>query len=99
MDAQLKQRWVAALRGGDYSQGMGTLFNGKHYCCLGVLCVVKGIEFSPENNPVLPDNPEWDGEYKTLFPDISRDELDRLWGKNDSGTPFAIIADYIEENL
>jgi hypothetical protein len=38
MDAAIKERWLAALRSGEYEQGRGMLeFNGK-FCCLGVLC-------------------------------------------------------------
>lgn len=47
MYAQLKQRWIEALRSGDYEQGKGYLRVGEYdqfgneryrYCCLGVLC-------------------------------------------------------------
>lgn len=42
MDAELKARWIAALRSGDYAQGKGKLgrreFGAHEYCCLGVLC-------------------------------------------------------------
>jgi hypothetical protein len=42
MDPQIKARWTAALRSGDYTQGHGRLRQigpGKDYfCCLGVLC-------------------------------------------------------------
>lgn len=39
MDSELKQKWVDALRSGDYEQGQEQLQtpDGK-YCCLGVLC-------------------------------------------------------------
>lgn len=43
MDADLKARWTAALRSGEYAQGQGVLRSatedGKdlEYCCLGVL--------------------------------------------------------------
>lgn len=40
MDAELKTKWVEALRSGEYTQASGKLrddaTNG--YCCLGVLC-------------------------------------------------------------
>ena len=46
MDQEVKQRWVEALRSGEYEQGQGKL--GRHwegnekaqYCCLGVLCEI-----------------------------------------------------------
>lgn len=39
MNPEIKKRWVAALRSGEYEQGKGRLVteDGK-FCCLGVLC-------------------------------------------------------------
>jgi hypothetical protein len=34
----VKEKWVKALRSGEYKQGMGTLKREDKYCCLGVLC-------------------------------------------------------------
>lgn len=48
MDPDLRARWVAALRSGKYSQGVGRLRverlypNGSpSFCCLGVLCDIQ----------------------------------------------------------
>lgn len=42
------QKWVDALRSGDYKQGEGALVSGsdsdKHYCCLGVACAIAANE-------------------------------------------------------
>ena len=42
MNQEIKKAWVAALRSGDYQQGVGLLHYKKDgqdkYCCLGVLC-------------------------------------------------------------
>lgn len=38
MNKKIKQKWVAALRSGDYKQGIGRLRLGDKFCCLGVLC-------------------------------------------------------------
>ena len=43
MDKKIKERWVAALRSGEYKQGKGQLVTPDDsgeltYCCLGVLC-------------------------------------------------------------
>lgn len=43
MDAEVKQRWVAALRSGEYLQDAGYLHNRGGYCCLGVLCDVENV--------------------------------------------------------
>jgi len=44
MDPELKQKWLDALRGGDYAQHRGELFDGTSgFCCLGVLADVAGV--------------------------------------------------------
>lgn len=40
MNPDIKARWVAALRAGDYKQGRGYLRVNDKFCCLGVLCDV-----------------------------------------------------------
>jgi hypothetical protein len=40
---EFKQKWVEALRSGEYEQGSDALYKGGKYCCLGVACVVAGI--------------------------------------------------------
>lgn len=49
MDAEIKRRWVEALRSGNYKQERKALIHKAHtpngrdrysYCCLGVLCAV-----------------------------------------------------------
>lgn len=42
MKADLKEKWVAALRSGNYKQGKNVLKRNGAYCCLGVLCEVAG---------------------------------------------------------
>lgn len=48
MKADLKQKWVEALRSGEYEQADGALHDARKnsYCCLGVLCVVVGAKFA-----------------------------------------------------
>lgn len=38
MDQRVKEKWIAALRSGNYEQGRSALRSGNQYCCLGVLC-------------------------------------------------------------
>jgi hypothetical protein len=38
MDPNVKQRWLAALRSGEFAQAREVLRKGDAYCCLGVLC-------------------------------------------------------------
>ncbi len=46
MNPEVKTKWVAALRSGDYEQGRTYLNNNGKFCCLGVLseiAVAEGI--------------------------------------------------------
>jgi len=108
MNQEIKKKWVAALRSGDYTQGDGALCrltpDGAKYCCLGVL--VEEVEGEDawdfratsqrctfqENSAVLA------GGYlaKTGVGSGYASDLMRM---NDLGTSFSEIADYIEENL
>jgi hypothetical protein len=38
MNNDVKAKWVAALRSGEYVQGRSRLRTGNTFCCLGVLC-------------------------------------------------------------
>lgn len=38
MNAEVKAKWLAALRSGEYKQGTGGLVQNGCFCCLGVLC-------------------------------------------------------------
>lgn len=42
MNAEIKRRWMVALRSGEYEQGRGYLHDQEYntYCCLGVLCLI-----------------------------------------------------------
>lgn len=51
MTPELKARWVAALRSGQYAQGKGQLRRfDDTYCCLGVLANVQGCRWRPLPN-------------------------------------------------
>jgi hypothetical protein len=47
MDAEIKAKWVQALRSGEFKQGVAKLHDPQDntFCCLGVLCKVMGAEF------------------------------------------------------
>lgn len=62
MDAQLKAKWVRALRSGEYKQTTGVLrrtdtpgLDG--YCCLGVLCDLAGVTW------VQDEDGDWTAMY------------------------------------
>lgn len=74
MNTEVKEKWLNALRSGEYRQGTAFLKRGEALCCLGVLCdlfikdggkahweVIDGKYFS---NIVVDDNNV--REYKVL---------------------------------
>ena len=99
MDQELKAKWVAALRSGEYEQGSDVLYRGGKFCCLGVLH--KLVTGEP------PSKELWDDECRQ--PDAIRGCLDipkqnDLARRNDGRNgiekhSFAQLADYIEANL
>jgi hypothetical protein len=54
MNPQIKQKWVSALRSGDYQQGRNYLRTDNGFCCLGVLCDLyikeNNVEWNLANN-------------------------------------------------
>lgn len=44
MNPEVKARWVAALRSGEYKQGKEFLRYGGRFCCLGVLCDLHSLD-------------------------------------------------------
>ena len=90
MDAELKQKWVAALRSGEYKQCQRVLHDGVGYCCIGVLEAISGL--APEKNAVMIGEGIVDRiggvNYKSALVSL-----------NDNGKSFSEIADYIEKNL
>jgi hypothetical protein len=106
MDAELKAKWVAALRSGEHTQAQGVLKaeNGS-MCCLGVLAHVMGAEWNSSLRPVLNGKliRAWTSDHlsKEIGADIGLawDDQQRLAEMNDAGTPFSTIADWIEKNV
>jgi|NOAtaT_7_FD_contig_51_3539868_length_6068_multi_5_in_0_out_0_5 hypothetical protein len=113
MNKETKEKWVAALRSGDYAQGEGSLccqdYNPKeyHFCCLGVLCDISNP--NRWHHEETSDSQYWfeNDIYKDDMPTedfleslgISWDTAETLASMNDGGLPFSEIATYIEENL
>jgi hypothetical protein len=50
MERQLRDKWITALRSGQYQQGQSYLKSNGAYCCLGVLCEIAGHE-AAEHSP------------------------------------------------
>lgn len=103
MDKELKTKWVAALRSGNYEQTTGTLkveHDGGEgyplsYCCLGVLLCVTG---TPHARMLGPRG--HDPHYRFIESLIGREARYDLQSMNDQGCrSFAHLADYIESAL
>lgn len=48
MNSQVKEKWIAALRSGEYEQDDGKLRTYNGFCCLGVLCDLYSKEKNAE---------------------------------------------------
>lgn len=104
MDAELKAKWIDALRSGEYKQARATLRdNSGAYCCLGVLCKVAGIELNTEGRFPASEN-----SYKPIFELIGSEDASKQCSSRNDGSvyggvgrrwTFSEIADYIEANL
>jgi hypothetical protein len=104
MDAQLKAKWVEALRSGEYQQTKSYLHDIDGYCCLGVLCDVSGEGHWVMGGSVFRFHHGEDDVAGFLPTDLALRtgvgafEM-RLSNMNDNGNDFSIIADYIEANI
>jgi hypothetical protein len=93
MDAELKQKWVTALRSGEFKQGRGALEEDGTFCCLGVLCRVTGRPTTHKNGGPNRDRRPLPLEL------LNFEQQWRLTAMNDAGKTFPEIASYIEANL
>lgn len=97
MNNEIKEKWVKALRSGEYQQGFGYLQKEGHYCVIGVLCAI-----NPEFTAVTFDGiTKYNGT--AFLPDMRGllpiDMAIELADRNDLGESFDKLADYIERNL
>lgn len=112
MKKELKERWITALRSGDYSQTQGCLQDQNGWCCLGVLCnIVDGTRWGKhESRKGTIQDYDYDFGNEDILTDmppsewlenhgLSYDMAKHLAGQNDGGIQFVEIAKYIEENV
>lgn len=108
MDAEIKARWIEALRSGQYEQAQGALRIDDTFCCLGVLCDVAGSGNAAAGGRWTATGCyTYQGENEeTILPGglrfrsgLSLDDEIALSHMNDDGVPFKDIADFIEANL
>jgi hypothetical protein len=104
MNPEIKQKWVEALRSGEYKQCRNVLRNDAgEMCCLGVLreLVSPGDTSSTDGRGEFPtqeflnlvgfDTVHTGGNY--------RQTANHYSAENDNGASFSEIADAIERNL
>lgn len=100
MNADLKKRWIEALRSGKYTQGTTYLnYQGKQ-CCLGVLCLIENekTSYSPGNPMTLLSS-----EQRAKF-GLSDHMVNKCIAMNDGMLEgrihsFSEIADWLKANL
>lgn len=115
MKRELKEKWMAALRSGEYQQGRNALrvpiyacddegnatddVGGYEYCCLGVLHEIAGLDERHESGGEKLSSKGLDAVG------LSRDEQNFLMGANDgtgnTGAPwsFPTISNWIGDNI
>lgn len=97
MNKEIADKWIAALRSGEYKQAPGKLrVFGPAYCCLGVLCEVLNIEYD-DNDMWLPFAAQKVSDMKSNIGLLSV-ETGSLASLNDRGMSFNNIANLIEHN-
>jgi hypothetical protein len=88
MDPEIRARWTAALRSGDYEQGYGVLRSGEKYCCLGVLCDLAARDGAVE--AAEDEDGTWKyGNERKLLP-----EAVLTWAGLDDSSPEVRVADW-----
>ena len=115
MNPEVKAKWVAALRSGEYKQGRGALRNAAdEFCCLGVLCDLSPFPWlGPPERKMRPsydieERPHFltsgylsepVAEWAGLVDTNPVVDGNTLSHLNDTGCPFDQIADLIEAEL
>ena len=110
---ELAERWVTALRSGDYKQGVGSLSRSTDdniytYCCLGVLLDLVGTEDEMKQHYFK--GHAHNRHYQNHSVGIPQAEFRKRVGLdeklmhraielNDAEKSFDTIANYIEEEL
>lgn len=99
---EFKDKWIAALRSGDYKQCKMNLYDGVGFCCIGVAGKVCGMSEAELYNQEW----IWDGMAGSrrvpsiiVGSDSDSNTIECLSSMNDAGTSFNTIADWIEENM
>jgi len=108
LDPEIKAKWLAALRSGEYPQGKFKLLRDGKYCCFGVLFELAIPEEKyPDGNCFFFSGREG-GKFRNfdeIVAYLGIEDYLTLIDMNDGNNPenksysFSEIADYIEANL
>ena len=107
MDRELREKWITALRSGQYKQARNVLVDGNRfsgsisYCCLGVLLLCDGWNDPARAHGVI-DGQELGTSYLRrigMYSDHHRDLINMNDGRGTHPHSFAEIADYVESQL
>lgn len=109
MNTEWKEKWISALRSGNYRQIRGSLRGRGGFCCLGVLCdltkEVLDTNWTPRNSflgsySLLPKGVIKLVGLNYADPMISKNGKPMTLAQiNDFGMSFKDIANIIEEQL
>lgn len=111
MKKEVKDKWVEALRSGEYTQGLQMLHDADSnaYCCLGVLCHIHSLiseikwykdTYYMGENLILPEKVKYWADLHSLDPLVEyAGGSYALSTLNDRRVTFEQIADLIEEQL
>jgi hypothetical protein len=109
MKKAIADKWVKALRSGDYKQSTGRLRSSDDkFCCLGVLCNIHAQTY-PKHAAAQEDSSLYDGcsayppESVLNWAGLKNNEgnfgeINSLAEMNDQGASFREISDIIENN-
>jgi hypothetical protein len=104
MNPQVKEKWIEALRSGEYKQTTRYLRTKDGYCCLGVLMDLylkeTGKEWVPTHDKYVYLTSNMNCSPISDWADVEEFAEDVLIHMNDTeGRSFNEIADYIQDML
>lgn len=94
---KFKEKWITALRSGEYKQCKHQLHNNWGHCCLGVAEIVLGLKTEDNEGFILLGKKFPKAITGTVNNNLVVATL--AFEMNDSGKSFEEIADWIETNL
>lgn len=100
---EFAEKWLVALRSGEYQQCKNYLYNEDGYCCLGVACLISGIDNDLLiGHMVIPDNENGFDDIPYLLKGSANKKgslVSMVAPMNDNGKSFNEIADWIQANV